>query len=798
MKWIFLQKIKKHQAVFLMSLILFFSSFSGFSKEFQRITYDKNRNALIAPDACRYQWFMNGQKLEGGTAQVLQSSQAGEYTVQLVDDDGNLSYQSVLLSVDATGAVITIYLIGDSTVCNYAASAYPMTGWGQVLSYFFNPANVKIDNRAIGGRSSRSFYEEGRWTAVKNALTAGDYVFIQFGHNDRDFTKAERYTSVDDYKRYLTIYVNETRAKGAIPVLVSPMVMNAWSNGSMRNVFTENGNNYRGGMLEVANALNVSFIDLNMKSWNLYKSLGQDYITRFVYHTYPAGEYPNYPNGVTDGTHFQKMGAIENARMVVQGIAELTSNANMAKLATFLKPMYELKVLVNPVGADQMTTRTASYPEGLTVTLKTLPKAGRTFQSWRNASGGQVSTATLTTVNSGASSTTYTATYNGATTCYANITASGATTICEGTTVTLTASAGSAFVWKNGSVQVGTSQSYVVNNSGDYTVEVTDANGCKAVSAVTAVKVQTSTIWYADADGDGKGDPNVTQVSCSQPAGYVADNSDLCPEDKNKSEPGNCGCGKAESSCIDCANVLNGTAIVDECGVCVGGTTGKNACTVKFQAEEACDVDGIRNESINAGFEGTGYANTDNAIGKSVLFSFNATTSGNYRLLIRYANGAAASRSSGVVVNLVEQNNVLVFPSTGAFTQWATLEADIYLHKGANLLRFVAKTADGLPNIDYIGITDNSVTAGSCLVTGIDEAYDAIREIGCYPNPFTGVVTLYAPYDYAYSILDLTGNEVESGEGFYSGTAGNALLPGVYMVKVQTQHAVRTLRVIKK
>lgn len=121
---------------------------------------------------------------------------------------------------------------------------------GTSFALFFNSANVKIDNRAIGGRSSRSFYEEGRWTTVKNALTAGDYVFIQFGHNDRDFSKAERYTSVDDYKKFLTIYVNESRAKGAIPVLVSPMVMNAWSNGNMRNVFTENGNNYRGECLK--------------------------------------------------------------------------------------------------------------------------------------------------------------------------------------------------------------------------------------------------------------------------------------------------------------------------------------------------------------------------------------------------------------------------------------------------------------------------------------------------------------------------------------------------------------------
>ncbi|GAL86857.1 hypothetical protein MYP_4087 [Sporocytophaga myxococcoides] len=797
MKGPFLKIIQSCKPLILICLV--FLSISAYSREINKIIYDKNLKALIAPDACHYQWFYNGEKLSEEDAQFIKPLQTGEYSVQLINDEGFSTFQRVLLSIDATGAVITIYLIGDSTVCNYASSAYPMTGWGQVLSYFFNSANVKIDNRAIGGRSSRSFYEEGRWTTVKNALASGDYVFIQFGHNDRDFSKAERYTSVDDYKKFLTIYVNESRAKGAIPVLISPMVMNAWSNGSMRNVFTENGNNYRGGMLEVATALNVPFIDLNMKSWNLFKGLGQNYISRFVYHTYPAGEYPNYPNGVTDGTHFQEMGAIENARMIVQGISELTGNAYMVNLAKFLKPMHEIKVLVNPAGSDQMTTRTANYPEGLTVTLKTLPKAESTFQLWKNASGGQLSTATLTTVKSGITATNYTATYYGATTtCAATIIASGATTFCEGGSVTLTASAGSSFLWKNETTQVGTSQTYVAKTSGGYTVEITNASGCKAIAVATTVTVQTKTIWYADLDGDGKGDSKISQLACTQPSGYVADNTDLCSDDKNKSEPGNCGCGKTELSCMDCANVLNGNATVDACGACVEGNTGKKACTFKYQAEEACEVDGIRNEAINAGYEGTGYVNTDNAIGKSATFSFNAASSGNYKLLIRYANGGNATRSSGVLVNAIEQNTILVFPTTGAFTTWATLEAEAYLNEGNNMFRLIANTADGLPNIDYIGFTDNNITSGPCLITGINTEGIGSSEILCYPNPFSGEVTLQAPNEYSYSIYDLTGKEVESGKGQNTGLAGDKLLPGIYTIKVKAQKSARIMSIIKR
>lgn len=797
MKGLLQKVIKTSKLAILISLT--FISVSAYSREINKISYDKNLKALIAPDACHYQWFFNGQKLNAEDGQVLKPSETGEYSVRLIDEVGVSTYQRVLLAIDATGAVTTIYLIGDSTVCNYAASAYPMTGWGQILPYFFNSANVKIDNRAIGGRSSRSFYEEGRWTTVKNALVTGDYVFIQFGHNDRDFSKAERYTSVEDYKKFLTIYVNESRAKGAIPVLVSPMVMNAWSNGTMRNVFTETGNNYRGGMLEVATALNVPFIDLNMKSWNLYKGLGQNYISRFVYHTYPAGEYPNYPDGITDGTHFQEMGAIENTRMIVQGISELTSNANMVSLAKFLKPMYEIKVLVNPVGSDQMTTRTASYPEGLTVTLKTLPKTGSTFQLWKNGAGGQASTVTLTTVKSGTSATNYTAVYKGATTtCSATITASGVTAFCEGGSITLTSSVGSSYLWKNGTTQVGTAQTYLAKTSGTYTVEVTDASGCKALSAATSVTVQTKTNWYADADGDGKGDSKDSQLSCTQPTGYVADKTDLCPDDKNKTEPGNCGCGKTESSCMDCANVLNGTATLDACGVCIGGNTGKKSCVYKLQAEDACEVDGIRNEAANTGFEGTGYVNADNAIGKSATFSFDATNSGNYKLLIRYANGGAASRSSGVAVNSIEQSNVLLFPSTTTFAIWSTLEAEVYLNEGNNIVRLIAKTADGLPNIDFIGFTENTIVAGPCLVTGIDIENSNSTEAVCYPNPFTGAITLQAPQEYSYSIYDLTGNEVESGKGLNTGFAGKELLPGIYAIKLQTLQSTRTVRIIKK
>ncbi|WP_299251916.1 carbohydrate-binding protein [uncultured Cytophaga sp.] len=91
--------------------------------------------------------------------------------------------------------------------------------------------------------------------------------------------------------------------------------------------------------------------------------------------------------------------------------------------------------------------------------------------------------------------------------------------------------------------------------------------------------IKGKTIWYADTDGDGFGDPAVTMLACTKPAGYVTDKTDACPTDPNKKIAGNCGCNKVENSCLDCAGVANGTAVLDNCKTCVGGTTGKEACT---------------------------------------------------------------------------------------------------------------------------------------------------------------------------------------------------------------------------
>jgi lysophospholipase L1-like esterase len=287
------------------------------------------------------------------------------------------------LSVTQEG-IRKIYIIGDSTVATYRESDYPMTGWGQVLQLFFETDSIEVVNRAIGGRSSRSFWEEGRWDEVSALLDSNDYVFIQFGHNDRDFTKPERYTDTADYKDYLRIYVNETRERGATPVLVSPMVMNAWAGTTLRNVFTEGANDYRGAMLEVAEELDALFVDLNMKSHSFVSGLGMEYATHFVYMGLDRDEYPNYPDGRSDGTHFQEMGALEMARLVVEGISELSDDPDMSFLTERQTPTTSFTASLLPSTAGWVTIP-GSLPVNAQVTMKARVRNSYTFDHWEDA-----------------------------------------------------------------------------------------------------------------------------------------------------------------------------------------------------------------------------------------------------------------------------------------------------------------------------------------------------------------------------------------------------------------------------
>ncbi len=286
----------------------------------------------------------------------------------------------------------TIHIVGDSTVCTYKDNVYPQTGWGQVIGYFFDASRVKINNAAIGGRSSRTFIEDGRLNEVAAKLQKGDYLFVQWGHNDRDYSKPARYVPEEDFPGYIQQYVDVGKAKGANVVLISPMTMNTGT----RNVFSTGKNNYdaRGMMQTVAKNNKIPFVDLNMKSFNTYNTTYKDipdYVTRYLFKTMEPGEYPNYPKGDSDKlTHFKELGSMGHAQMICEELEEnLKSNTNLSadaksalmQLVASLKKRYTITVKTNLSNYNGLITQTQVYPAGSPMTLRVTPN-GQTFEKW--------------------------------------------------------------------------------------------------------------------------------------------------------------------------------------------------------------------------------------------------------------------------------------------------------------------------------------------------------------------------------------------------------------------------------
>lgn len=209
---------------------------------------------------------------------------------------------------------ITIYTIGDSTMANKPdTDQNPERGWAQVLPDFFNE-KVTIINKAVNGRSTRSFIDQGRWQEVYQSLKPGDYVFIQFGHNDQKFKSPDRYTNPHTaYRHNLIKFVEQSRAKGAIPILFSSIVRR---NFNSHGTLIDTHGDYPLETRLVAQQYNVKFIDLQYLTEVLEMSYGQEESKTLHLH-YAPGEIPYYPKGKQDNTHLSVKGAMEVSRLVV-------------------------------------------------------------------------------------------------------------------------------------------------------------------------------------------------------------------------------------------------------------------------------------------------------------------------------------------------------------------------------------------------------------------------------------------------------------------------------------------------
>ena len=200
----------------------------------------------------------------------------------------------------------TIYLASDSTVQTYGAAQAPQQGWGQRIAEFFSD-DVTFVNKAIGGRSSKSFIDEGRLDEIVAVIEPGDYLFAQWGINDRYRSDPTRFTDPSTtFKEYLNQYIDAAHSKNAIPVLLTPTPRLDFSNGAFQNGFVD----YCAAIEEVGAATGTRVIDLQTKGLAYYTSIGLDAVVA------------NISLPPMDVLHFQANGAFQMARLVAEGVKE--------------------------------------------------------------------------------------------------------------------------------------------------------------------------------------------------------------------------------------------------------------------------------------------------------------------------------------------------------------------------------------------------------------------------------------------------------------------------------------------
>ncbi len=209
---------------------------------------------------------------------------------------------------------LKIFIAGDSTASIKDVKAFPETGWGMPFVYFWD-STVTVVNKAKNGRSTSSFRKEGLWQQIIDESSEGDYVFIQFGHNDEVPTK-KTYTTEAEFKNNLKQYVAEARQKKLIPVLFTPMARRKFdSTGTVvgsHDVYAQITRN-------AAAEENVVLLDMDKLTQQLYQRFGVEQ-SKLLFLQLKPGEHPNYPEGKEDNTHFSELGARLAAQLVLNEI----------------------------------------------------------------------------------------------------------------------------------------------------------------------------------------------------------------------------------------------------------------------------------------------------------------------------------------------------------------------------------------------------------------------------------------------------------------------------------------------
>lgn len=218
------------------------------------------------------------------------------------------------IEIEKADNIPTIFLAGNSTVVDEAEE--PWCGWGQIFPRFFT-SDIAIANYAESGEAANTFVASKRFAKLLSKMRKGDYLFIEFGHNDQK-QKGEGKGPYTSYKSDLKYLADKTREKGAIPVLVTSMHRRFFDdNGKVKNTHGD----YPDAVRQLAKEENITLIDLNNMSATLYEAWGVEGSKRaFVY--YPAGTFPNQKEPLADNTHFNPYGGTEIARCILKGMID--------------------------------------------------------------------------------------------------------------------------------------------------------------------------------------------------------------------------------------------------------------------------------------------------------------------------------------------------------------------------------------------------------------------------------------------------------------------------------------------
>ena len=239
--------------------------------------------------------------------------------------------------------VTTIFIIGDSTAAEKDLSkGSPERGWGMALQCFFDEAFIRVDNHAVNGRSSKSFLDEGRWQKVLDKIKPGDYVIIQFGHNDEKPNPARHTEPGSTFDANLAKFVTETRQMGGIPIVLNPVVRRNFAVKAVKNdddealrntTFKDGAKIKEGDMLkdthglyavaprQVADSLHAYFIDATKITHDLEQGLGVEG-SKKLHMWYQPGEHPAVPDGKQDNTHYNIYGAHQVAKLFADALCE--------------------------------------------------------------------------------------------------------------------------------------------------------------------------------------------------------------------------------------------------------------------------------------------------------------------------------------------------------------------------------------------------------------------------------------------------------------------------------------------